>query len=125
MKKELPFNRFGECILREYHLFDFRPIEVKRKYSANSNCDLDIYKMKFNWTWDGYEGYGELDFSISKGIVCNYYGEKNSFLSVYSYSKELSHGRYECGIHNDETLELLFNRMLQALDISKYIRNEV
>ena len=116
--KELPMNGFGSCIMNEYGSFHFKFINIHLKHTTDN--DEEIYTASFDWTWNCYEGDGIIDFHKSDMRVCNYYGEKNSYMRVFSNSKKLSHGRNECGIHNDKSLEVLFNKMLQTLNSSLF-----
>lgn len=118
-RKTLRFNRFGESILSEYDLFDFKFTMVHQKYPNNPQNNSDVYQAHFNWSWNGYSGYGELDFYRSNMCVCNTFGENFSNMTVASNSKKQQpNGRSNCALYNDPSLEGLFSRMLPFVDMS-------
>lgn len=118
-RKALRMNCFGECILDEYDLFEYRFTTVHQKYPANPKNNPDVYQAHFEWSWNSYSGYGELDFYRSNMRVCNTFGENSSNMTVTSYSKKQQpNGRSNCALYNDPSLEGLFYRMLPSLDLS-------
>lgn len=118
-RKTLKMNQFGECILSEYELFDYKFTTVHQKYPNNAENDPDVYQAHFNWSWNGYSGYGDIDFYKSKKRLCNTFGENFSNMTVASYSKKQQpNGRDNCALYNDSSLEELFNKMLYFVDLS-------
>jgi len=112
-------NRFGESILNEFDLFYIWVTDIHRAYSDTTNKP-DVYKVKFNWAWNGYNGYGEIYYLNSTKTVCNEFGENFSNMTVHSTSKRKPpNGRSNCALHNDNSLEELFNRILNMIDLSK------
>ena len=118
-KKTLRMNSFGESILSEFDLFHIWVTDIHRAYPDTANKP-DIYKVKFNWVWNGYSGYGEIDYDNNIKTVCNVVGENFSNMTVCSNSKrQQPNGRSNCALYNDESLEELFNRILNMIDLSK------
>lgn len=119
MRKTLRINRFGESILSEFDLFPYSVKTIHQKYPNNKNTDSDVYQVNFNWTWNGYEGYGEIDFFKSTSLLCNSFGENFSNMTVSSKSKkQQSNGRNNCALYNDDSLSQLFESMLSKIDLT-------
>ena len=78
-----------------------------------------MYQVNFNWTWNGYEGYGEIDFFKSTSLLCNSFGENFSNMTVSSKSKKQQpNGRNNCALYNDDSLSQLFESMLSKIDLT-------
>ena len=119
MRKTLRINRFGESILSEFDFFSYSVKTIHQKYPNNKNTDSDVYQVNFNWTWNGYEGYGEIDFFKSTSLLCNSFGENFSNMTVSSKSKkQQSNGRNNCALYNDDSLSQLFESMLSKIDLT-------
>lgn len=119
MRKTLRINRFGESILSEFDLFSYSIKTIHQKYPNNKNTDSDVYQVNFNWTWNGYEGYGEIDFFKSTSLLCNSFGENFSNMTVSSKSKKQQlNGRNNCALYNDDSLSQLFESMLSKIDLT-------
>lgn len=119
MRKTLRINRFGESILSEFDLFSYSIKTIHQKYPNNKNTDSDVYQVNFNWTWNGYEGYGEIDFFKSTSLLCNSSGENFSNMTVSSKSKKQQpNGRNNCALYNDDSLSQLFESMLSKIDLT-------
>lgn len=117
-KKTLRMNNFGESILSEFDLFHIWITDIHRAYPDTVNKP-DIYKVKFNWVWNGYNGYGEIDYYRSTNTVCNSFGENFSNMTVHPNSKrQQSNGRSNCALYNDKSLEELFDRILNMINLS-------
>lgn len=124
-RKTLRFYRFGESILGEFDLFDYEFTGVHQKYPNRSNNDMDVYQADYLWSWNGYNGYGNIDFYKSSMTLCNKPGENESIMNVSSDSKRKpTSGKNYSTLYNDDSLEPLFNMMLQNLDISSAMSNE-
>lgn len=124
-RKTLRMNRFGECILSEIDLFHYSVKGIHQKYPNNSNNDLNVYQVKFDWTWNGYEGFGEIDFYKQTATLCNKFGENFSNMTVSSKSKrQQPNGRHNCALYNDSSLSQLFELMLSQINLSNAISYE-
>lgn len=122
MSKTLRMNRFGESILSEFELFYYSIKTIHQKYPNNPKNDSDVYQVRFNWTWNGYEGYGEIDFFKSTSRLCNRFGENFSNMTVSSKSKKQQpNGRNNCALYNDDSLGQLFELMLSKIDLTNPI----
>ena len=109
-------NRFGESILSEYELFEYCFTEIHPKYPETSENDPDVYRATFVWSWNGYSGFGEIDFYKSQKCLCNIYGENTSNMTVSSSSKrQQPNGRGNCALYNDPSLAELFSKMLRSI----------
>lgn len=118
-KKTLRMHRFGECILSEIELFNYSVKNIHQKYPNNPNNDSDVYQVKFNWTWNGYEGYGEIDFYKRTSTLCNKTGENYSNMTVSSKSKrQQPNGRNNCALYNDSSLNQLFEFILSQINLT-------
>ncbi len=123
-RKTLRFNRFGESILSEFDLFNFEFKHIYQRYPAKDSRQ-DICRAWFEWSWNGYKGYGEVDFYKSTNTVCNEKGENLSNMTIASYSqKQQVNGRSNCALYNDKSLEDLFNIMLKSADCSNILTYE-
>ena len=112
-------NRFGESILSAFDLFYYSVKTIHQKYPNNKNNDSDVFQVNFNWTWNGYEGYGEIDFFKSTSLLCNKFGENFSNMTVSSKSKKQQpNGRNNCALYNDDSLSQLFELMLSKIDLT-------
>lgn len=119
MRKTLRINRFGESILSEFDLFSYSVKTIHQKYPNNKNTDSDVYQVNFNWTWNGYEGYGEIDFFKRTSLLCNRFGENFSNMTISSKSKKQQpNGRNNCALYNDDSLSRLFESMLSKIDLT-------
>ena len=118
-RKTLRMNNFGESIFSEIELLKFDFNCIHQKYPQEDIGKSDICKASFNWSWNGYDGYGEIDFNKSNMKVCNQFGENFSNMTISSKSKkQQQNGRNNCALYNDQSLEDLFNLMLRNLDCS-------
>ena len=121
-RKTLRMNRFGESILSELDLFYYSIKTIRQKYPNNPNNDSDVYQVSFNWTWNGYEGNGQIDYFKSTSSLCNKFGENESQLSISSKSKRKQpNGRNTCSLYNDKSLSPLFELILSKIDLSNTI----
>jgi len=121
-RKTLRFNRFGDSILSEYNLFYYSIGIVHQKYPNNTQNNPDVYQVEFNWTWNGYDGYGEIDFYKSTSTLCKEFGENFSNMTVSSHSKkQQSNGRSNCALYNDSSLIKLFELMLSKINLANTI----
>lgn len=119
--KTLRFNRFGESIMSEFNLFHYSVDKIHPKYSNSSEKDPDIYQVKFTWSWNGYDGYGEIDFFKSTITLCKEFGENFSSMTVSSNSKrQQPNGRSTCSLYNDSSLIPLFELILSGIDFNRY-----
>ena len=118
-KKTLRMNSFGESILGEFDLFYYSIRSIHQKYPKNSGNNLNIYRVKFDWTWNGYEGYGEIDFDKTTSRLCNTLGEDESNMTISSKSKrQQPNGRHNCALYNDGSLSQLFELILSKTNLS-------
>lgn len=118
-RKQLKFNRFGECILNEIDSFTFFVKDIYQKYPLHPDNDPDVFRLFFTWDWNGYTGYGQIDFYRSKSILCNKFGENESSMTVHSESKrQQPNGRSTCSLYNDQSLELLFNLIISKTNLT-------
>ena len=110
-------NQFAECILEQYDLFEFRFSEQpKAKYPPTNIEKSNVWMAKFEWSWNGYTGYGEIHFNKETYELCNEFGENFSNMTVRSDSpRPASGGRNNCALYNDKAMAELFARMLIAL----------
>lgn len=102
--KTLKTNNFSGAILSNLESFywEFKSRNVKTN---------GVINLRFNWQWNGFEGYGELDFS--DGIVCNEFGNNYSNMTISSSSPKKNNSiKQNCALYNDSGLEFLFNYML-------------
>lgn len=121
-RKTLRMNRFGECILSEIDLFNYSVEAIHQKYPNLPNNDSNVYQVNFNWTWNGFEGYGEIDFYKRSAKLCNKPGEDLSNMTVSSKSKrQQPNGRQNCALYNDDSLGQLFELMLSQINLSNAI----
>lgn len=112
-------NRFGESILSEFELFYYSIKTIHQKYPNNPNNDSDVYQVRLNWIWNGYEGYGQIDYYKSTSSLCNKFGENESELSISSKSKRKQpNGRNTCSLYNDKSLSRLFELILSKINLS-------
>lgn len=119
-RKTLRMNKFGECILNEIELFNYSVKKIHQKYPNQPNNDPNVYRVKFNWIWNGYEGYGEIDFYKQNATLCNKFGENFSNMTVSPRSKrQQPNGRRNCALYNDSSLSKLFDLILSQIDLSK------
>lgn len=107
MAKQLRPLRFAESILDDYENFHFCIEKATNQYP-----DKAIMETVFNWEWYGYEGFGSI--FLKNGIIDdNEYLCKSSKMTVHSSSKrQVSNGRNECTLYNDEKLKELFDLIL-------------
>lgn len=118
-RKTLRMNRFGESILSEFELFYYSIKTIHQKYPNNPNNDSDVYQVRLNWIWNGYEGYGQIDYYKSTSSLCNKFGENESELFISSKSKrKLPNGRNTCSLYNDKSLSRLFELILSKINLS-------
>lgn len=118
-RKTLRMNRFGESILSEFELFYYSIKTIHQKYPNNPNNDSDVYQVRLNWIWNGYEGYGQIDYYKSTSSLCNKFGENESELSISSKSKRKQpNGRNTCSLYNDKSLSRLFELILSKINLS-------
>lgn len=118
-RKTLRMNRFGESILSELDSFYYFVKAVHQKYQNSPNNNEDVFQVDFNWTWNGYEGYGEIDYYKHNSMLCNTLGENFSNMTVSSKSiKQQPDGRNNCALYNDAKLGQLFELMLSQINLS-------
>lgn len=118
-RKTLRMNKFGESILDEIELFTYHVKDIHRKYPDNPDNNMDVYTLFFNWAWNGYEGFGKIDFYQSSFTLCNVFGENESQLSISSSSKKQQpNGRSTCSLYNDQTLVPLLNMILSKSNLT-------
>lgn len=118
-KKTLRMNRFGECILDEIDLFSYSIKNIHQKYPTDKNNDPDVYRMVFSWAWNGYDGYGDIDFYKHSSMLCNVFGENESSMTVSSRSqRQQPNGRSNCALYNDSSLKPLFELILSRSDLT-------
>ena len=118
-RKTLRMNRFGESILSEFELFYYSIKTIHQKYPNTPNNDSDVYQVRLNWIWNGYEGYGQIDYYKSTSSLCNKFGENESELSISSKSKRKQpNGRNTCSLYNDKSLSRLFELILSKINLS-------
>lgn len=116
-RKTLRINNFGESIMSEFDLFYIWVTKIQQAYPKTANKP-NINKVKFNWHWNGYNGIGEIDYLINTKTVCNTAGENYSNMTVLASSKrQQRNGRSDCALYNDKSLEELFNRILNMIDL--------
>lgn len=121
-RSTLRANRFGESILGEFDLFHYSVKGIHQKYPNHPNNDPNVYQVRFDWTWNGYEGYGEIDFYKSTSELCNRFGENFSNMTVSSKSRrQQPNGRNNCALYNDSSLSRLFELILSQIDLSDAI----
>ena len=124
-RKTLRMNNFGECILSEIDLFNYSVKNIHQKYPNGSNNDPDVYVVYFSWTWNGYEGFGEIEFYKQTSTLCNKFGENFSNMTVSSKSqRQQPNGRSNCALYNDSSLSKLFELMLSQIDLSKTMSHD-
>lgn len=124
-RKILKMNAFGESILDEYELFFYKLKNVHQKYPKNENNNPDVYQIEFDWEWNGYSGYGEIDFYKSTNKLCNEFGENMSNMTVSSKSKKQQPNcRNNCALYNNPSLEELFTKMINDFDTSKALSHD-
>ncbi len=124
-KKTLRMNRFGESIMGEYDLFYYRIRDIHRKYSDDLKDKEDIFQVKFDWVWNGYEGYGLIDYFKSAKVLCNIFGENESNMTIDSKSKRKQpNGRHTCSLYNDPSLASLFELMLSKINLDNTLTNK-
>jgi hypothetical protein len=100
-------------------LFYYSIKAIRQKYPNNPNNDSDVYQVNFNWTWNGYEGCGKIDFYKSTSSLCNKFGENESEMSISSNSKRKQpNGRNTCSLYNDKSLSQLFELILSKINLS-------
>ena len=115
-RKTLRMNQFGESILSELDLLQFNFKGVHQKYPQDDIRNLDVCTVEFDWAWNGYDGYGKIDFYKSSMTVCNQFGENFSNMTISSKSRrQQQNGRHNCALYNDQSLENLFNYMLEDM----------
>ena len=120
--KTLRALRFGESILSEYESFNYKVKCIHQKGSPDSIIDPDIYRIEFDWAWNGYEGYGAIDFYKSTSLLCNTQGNQDSNMTIASWSRRKQiNGRNNCPLYNDASLAYIFDKMLLAIDLDKAI----
>ncbi len=120
--KTLRALRFGESILGEYESFKYEVKCIHQKGSPSSIIDPDIYRIEFDWKWNGYEGYGAIDFYKSTSLLCNAQGNQESNMTIASWSrKKQINGRDNCPLYNDPSLAYIFETMLLQIDLKKTI----
>jgi hypothetical protein len=119
-RKTLRMNRFGESILSELDSFTFYVTDIYQKYPPGPCNNPDVYKLLFNWNWNGYNGYGEIHFFKSSHELCNKFGENESSMTVHSNSKrQQPNGRSNCALYNDASLEPLFCLILSKTNLEQ------
>lgn len=117
-EKTLRMNRFGESIMGEYDLFYYRIRDIHRKYPDDFKDKEDVFQVKFDWVWNGYEGYGSIDYFKSTEYLCNEFGENESNMTIDSKSKRKQpNGRDNCALYNDPSLAPLFELMLSQINL--------
>jgi hypothetical protein len=117
-RKTLRMNHFGESILSEFDVFYIWVTKIQPAYPETANKP-DINKVNFNWHWNGYNGIGEIYYLNNTKTVCNVIGENSSNMTVLASSKKQQpNGRSNCALYNDDSLEKLFNRILNMIDLS-------
>lgn len=116
-RKTLRINNFGESILSEFDVFYIWVTEIQPAYPEAVNKP-DINKVKFNWYWNGYNGIGEIYYFNNTKTVCNEFGENFSNMTIHPNSKKQQpNGRSNCALYNDRSLEELFSRILNMIDL--------
>lgn len=124
-KKTLRINRFGESIMGEYDLFYYRIRNIHRKYPDDLKDKEDVFQVKFDWVWNGYEGVGTIDYFKSTKSLCNKTGENESNMTINSKSKrQQANGRHTCSLYNDPSLALLFELMLSQINLDNTLTHE-
>lgn len=119
-KKELKMNRFGESIRCEIESFNFAVKRIKQKYPPNPENNPDVFRLYFKWKWNGYNGYGEIDFFKSTSSLCNIFGENESSMTVNSESKRQQiNGRNNSALYNDSSLVEIFNLILSKTNLAQ------
>jgi len=117
-RKQLKINRFGECILSDIDSFTFFAKDIHQKYLPHPNNDPDVYSLLFKWCWNGYTGYGQIDFYRSNSTLCNIFGENESSITIHSESKrQQPNGRATCSLYNDQSLKPLFNLIISKTNL--------
>ncbi len=116
-RKTLRINNFGKSILSEFDVFYIWVTAIQLAYPEIVNKP-DINKVKFNWYWNGYNGIGEIHYFNNTKTVCNVFGENFSNMTILSNSKKQQpNGRSNCALYNDGSLEELFSRILNIIDL--------
>ena len=110
--KRLTIYDFGRKIMSEIELFDFEPLSIIPKNANKSN----IYSLSFSWSWNGYCGYGNIDYDSNTNEVCNEFGENFSKLTIDSNSLKQAQ-KYVSELYNDKDLLPLFTMILQKTDL--------
>lgn len=120
-KKRLTMYDFGKKIMSEKELFEFKPLSITPK---NVTGKPEIYSLTFLWSWNGYNGYGTIDYNCNTNKVCNEYGNNFSQIVVHSNSKKQAQKNVS-ELYNDQSLIQLFDMILQKTDLnSKELLNK-
>jgi hypothetical protein len=107
-------NRFGLDIFDDMSSFSYTINYIKRKYPDHPKFNPDVYIMSINWSWHGYDGFGEISFYKTTGQLCNKNGENDSHLTISSDSnRKQINGHHSCSLCNDQTLALMFSEILR------------
>lgn len=105
--KRLLMNRFAECILSDYENFSFKVKEIKKHFS-----DDKVHELTFDWEWNGYSGFGYINFT-ENGVDIDNVQCRDSSMTVGSNSRrQQENGRHTCSLYNDHLMQELFEKMI-------------
>ena len=113
-RKRLTIYDFGKKIMSDIESFNFVPKSIKPKYPNNEHSE--IYSLVFLWEWNGYNGYGTIDYNNHTNELCNEFGENSSKLVIHSDSRRQAQKNIS-ELYNDPSLAELFDMILKKTDL--------